>query len=49
MTASKFKEECLKILDHLDPEGIVITKHSKPAATPPTKSSPPPAWFTAFR
>jgi antitoxin (DNA-binding transcriptional repressor) of toxin-antitoxin stability system len=31
--ASKFKERCLSILDHLDPEGIVITKYGKPVAT----------------
>ena len=32
MNASKFKEQCLSILDNLDPEGIVITKHGKPVA-----------------
>ncbi|NOY63855.1 MAG: type II toxin-antitoxin system Phd/YefM family antitoxin [Nitrospirae bacterium] len=30
--ASKFKEKCLNILDNLDTEGIVITKHGKPVA-----------------
>ena len=30
--ASRFKEKCLAILDHLDPEGIMITKHGKPVA-----------------
>jgi len=30
--ASKFKEQCLSLLDHLDPEGIVVTKHGKPVA-----------------
>ena len=30
--ASKFKEQCLTILDNLDPEGIVITKRGKPVA-----------------
>ena len=30
MNAAKFKEQCLHILDHLDPEGIVITKRGKP-------------------
>jgi prevent-host-death family protein len=29
---SKFKEQCLTILDHLDNEGIVVTKHGKPIA-----------------
>jgi antitoxin (DNA-binding transcriptional repressor) of toxin-antitoxin stability system len=32
MNASKFKEQCLSLLDHLGPEGIVITKHGKPIA-----------------
>ena len=32
MSASKFKEQCMAVLDHLDPEGIVITKHGKPVA-----------------
>ena len=30
--ASKFKEQCLAILDHLDPDGLVITKRGKPVA-----------------
>ncbi len=30
--AAKFKEQCLAILDHLDRDGIVITKHGKPVA-----------------
>ena len=30
--AAKFKEQCLALLDHLDPEGIVITKHGRPVA-----------------
>jgi prevent-host-death family protein len=30
--ATQFKQECLAILDHLGPEGIVITKHGKPVA-----------------
>ncbi len=32
LNASKFKEQCLSLLDHLDPGGIVITKHGKPVA-----------------
>jgi prevent-host-death family protein len=32
LSASKFKEHCLSLLDHLDPGGIVITKHGKPVA-----------------
>lgn len=30
--ASKFKEQCLSILDNLGPEGLVITKHGRPVA-----------------
>ena len=30
--AAKFKEQCLALLDKLDPEGMVITKHGKPVA-----------------
>jgi len=29
---STFKEQCLSLLDRLDPEGIVVTKHGKPVA-----------------
>ena len=32
MDAVKFKERCLWLLDHLGPEGIVVTKHGKPVA-----------------
>jgi antitoxin (DNA-binding transcriptional repressor) of toxin-antitoxin stability system len=32
VNASKFKEQCLAILDNLGPEGIVITRHGKPVA-----------------
>jgi prevent-host-death family protein len=32
INASKFKEQSLSILDSLEPEGIVITKHGKPVA-----------------
>ena len=31
--AAKFKEQCLSLLDNLDPDGLVITKHGKPVAT----------------
>ena len=30
--AAKFKEQCLSLLDHLDPDGIIVTKHGKPVA-----------------
>jgi prevent-host-death family protein len=30
--AAKFKESCLALLDQVDADGIVITKHGKPVA-----------------
>jgi prevent-host-death family protein len=32
MSAAKFKEQCLAVLDHVDPDGLVITKRGKPVA-----------------
>jgi antitoxin (DNA-binding transcriptional repressor) of toxin-antitoxin stability system len=32
INASKFKEQCLALLDNLDSEGILITKRGKPVA-----------------
>jgi antitoxin (DNA-binding transcriptional repressor) of toxin-antitoxin stability system len=32
MAAAKFKEQCLSVLDHLDPDGVLITKHGRPVA-----------------
>ena len=32
IAAAKFKEQVLAILDHVDEEGIVITKRGKPVA-----------------
>lgn len=32
MNASKFKEQCLGVLDNLSAEGIIITKRGKPVA-----------------
>lgn len=32
IAVAKFKEQCLAIVDQLDAEGIVITKHGKPVA-----------------
>ena len=32
IAAAKFKEQCLSILDNVDPDGLVITKHGKPVA-----------------
>ena len=28
----QFKEQCLALLDRVDPDGILITKHGKPVA-----------------
>ncbi|MBC8413226.1 MAG: type II toxin-antitoxin system Phd/YefM family antitoxin [Nitrospira sp.] len=30
--ATQFKQQCLSILDRVDKEGIVITKHGRPVA-----------------
>ncbi len=30
--AAEFKEQCLALLDQLDSDGLVITKHGKPVA-----------------
>jgi prevent-host-death family protein len=30
--AARFKEQCLAILDRVDPEGLVITKRGRPVA-----------------
>ena len=30
--AAKFQEHCLSLLDHLGPDGLVVTKHGKPVA-----------------
>ena len=32
MGAEKFKEQCLALLDRLDAEGLIVTKHGKPVA-----------------
>jgi prevent-host-death family protein len=32
IAAAKFKAQCLALLEHLEPEGLVITKHGKPVA-----------------
>ena len=44
--ATKFKEQCLSLLDNLDNEGIVVTKRGQPVAANPqiTQHSQP---FTA--
>ena len=32
IAAAKFNEQCLALLDEVDQDGIVITKHGKPVA-----------------
>ncbi|MBI3767902.1 MAG: type II toxin-antitoxin system prevent-host-death family antitoxin [Deltaproteobacteria bacterium] len=32
IAAAKFKEQCLAILEEVDPDGIIITKRGKPIA-----------------
>ena len=32
LSASKFKEQCLALLDRVDPDGIVVTKRGRPVA-----------------
>ncbi len=32
ITATKFKEQCLALLESVGPEGLVITKHGRPVA-----------------
>lgn len=32
IAAAKFKEQCLSLLDEVDPDGIVITKRGRPVA-----------------
>ena len=30
--AAQFKKQCLELLDRLDAEGLIVTKHGKPVA-----------------
>ena len=32
LTATEFKAKCLKVLDHLDPQGVIVTKRGRPIA-----------------
>ena len=32
VNASKFKEQCLSLLDNLGPQGLIVTKRGKPIA-----------------
>ena len=33
IAAAKFKAQCLALLDRLDADGLIVTKHGKPVAT----------------
>jgi len=47
--AAKFKEQCLALLDRLDSEGMVITKHGKPVARVLPYPQKPEAMIGALR
>ena len=32
IAAAQFKEKCLALMDNVDPDGLIITKHGKPVA-----------------
>jgi antitoxin (DNA-binding transcriptional repressor) of toxin-antitoxin stability system len=32
VTVTEFKAKCLKMLEELDPQGIIVTKHGQPIA-----------------
>ena len=49
ISASKFKEQCLALLDRVDDEGIVITKHGKPVAKLVRKESSSPNLIGALK
>ena len=47
--AAKFKEQCLALLDNLDPQGLVITKHGRPVARLIPYPQPPAALIGSLR
>ncbi len=46
---AKFKEQCLSILDHLSPDGLLITKRGKPVARVLPVHSNPSELFGALK
>ena len=48
IAAAKFKAQCLALLDSVDPEGVVITKHGRPVARLVPASSDPAALIGAL-
>ena len=49
INAAKFKEQCLAILDNVDPEGLIVTKHGVPVAKLIPISSEPSALIGALK
>ena len=49
IAAAKFKEQCLAILDRLDDEGILVTKHGRPVARVVAFRDEPSALIGALR
>ncbi|MGK2966413.1 MAG: type II toxin-antitoxin system Phd/YefM family antitoxin [Tepidiformaceae bacterium] len=47
--AAEFKAKCLEILDHVDPDGIVITKRGKPVARLMPIENDPRRWIGSLR
>lgn len=47
--AAKFKEQCLSLVERLDAEGLVITKHGRPVARVTPYPSQPGALIGALR
>ncbi len=41
INAAKFKEQCLSILENVEPDGLIVTKHGVPVAKlTPIRSEP---------
>ena len=49
VAAAKFKAQCLAILDSLEPDGVVVTKHGKAVARVLPMSSAPGDLIAALR
>ena len=49
MGAAKFKEQCLRLLDQLDPDGLIITKWGRPVARVTPYPQPPSAIIGVLR
>ena len=49
ITADKFKQRCLTIIEQVDAEGIVITKNGKPVAKLVPAPSGPADWIGSMK